>query len=207
MALKKKRVRTPEQMEKHRETNRQRRQRLIEQGLCTECGREKAVEGHRLCEACRDKSRKQIQGYVKRARIVGKCVRCRTNWALPHMRICLPCKIRSQEWQEKHADAYTYQARKEYLKQKRERYKAEGKCISCGRPTDGLHTRCDMCLTRQQISNKNKRERCKAEKKCIACGKPTDGVHTRCPDCMERHRKSVKMWKYRNRERLKNAAG
>lgn len=159
MALKKKRVRNPEQMAKHREANRKWRQKVIDQGLCTRCGKNKAVEGHRMCPTCRDKSRKEVRESIKRARIVGKCVKCRTNWALPHMRICLPCKMWAAQWQEDHAERYTYQARKDYFKQKRERYKSEGRCIMCGRPTDGEHTRCDMCRERQSAADKRRRER------------------------------------------------
>lgn len=205
MALKKKRVRSPEQMERHKETNRLWRQRMVEQGLCTVCGKEKAVEGHRMCQSCLERRRRQTHEYTKRARTIGKCVRCRTNWALPHMRICLPCKMRSQEWQEQHAAEYTYEARKDYLKQKRERYKAEGKCIMCGRRTDGEHTRCDMCRERQRISDKKRRERCKVEGRCIICGKPTDGVHTRCPECLEHHREVSIRYKHRKKEQMKNA--
>ena len=163
MALKKKRVRTPEQIKKHNEASLAWRHRMVALGLCTQCGKEKAVEGHRLCEACREKSKKKLREQTNRARIMGKCVRCRKNWALPHMRICLPCKMWAAQWQEDHAEMYTYAARKDYLKKKRDRYRAEGRCIMCGRPTDGSHTRCDMCRERQSAADKRRRERKKMD--------------------------------------------
>ena len=167
MAIKKQKIRSPEYKERHREINRRWRERMIAEGLCTRCGKEKAAEGHRLCESCRAKSKKETHESIKRARITGRCVKCRKNWALPHMRICLPCKLKAQEWQEKNAYRYTYAERKEQFKEKRERYKAQGKCVSCGRPTDGVHTRCPACMERQRQSSRKswqrKKERMKNE--------------------------------------------
>ena len=55
--------------EMRRAYNRERRARLKAAGMCTYCGKKKAVEGHVLCEACKRKNSESQKVYKMRKRL------------------------------------------------------------------------------------------------------------------------------------------
>lgn len=155
MAFRKERVYTEEQKERKRIYAKNRREALKKSGICIRCGAEKAAEGRLMCERCLEKKRGEAMKRYKRIRAMGKCVGCGKNWAMPHMRLCLPCKIKYSERHAKNAAWYSSDERKAYAKNLRERYKAEGKCVKCGKPTNGVYTMCDKC---RELSKERSRQ-------------------------------------------------
>ena len=67
-----------------------------------------------------------------------------------------------------------------------QRYKAEGRCVSCGAPPPLATTQCEKCRVRRNASRAKDQRAAVVEGRCRNCGRknPTGGVL--CPECKER---------------------
>jgi len=93
-------------------------------------------------------------------------------------------------------------------RERRERYKAESRCIWCGEPAASNSVRCEACNIKHELSKKrslqrrpeavaeyDRRRRRKAmrEGRCARCGKPLDpeidSGRTECVWCLTRRRR------------------
>lgn len=162
--LKKKKVMSEAERLKMQEYHRKVYQYRIDNGLCTKCGKPNdSTTGGRMCNACREKVQAQERERSKIARITGRCVICRKEWAIPHMRVCLKCKQYYSEYHMRYVPKKSYAERKAQTIARQHRYRDEGRCIVCGKPTDGQHVRCDYHLELSRQADKRRYERMKNE--------------------------------------------
>jgi len=71
-------------------SQRVRRQRLKEQGLCTHCGKNPSCKDRITCDVCRKKRSAYGRKSVKKRKLKGQCIHC-SNPTLPTGSYCLKC--------------------------------------------------------------------------------------------------------------------
>jgi hypothetical protein len=78
-----------------------------------------------------------------------------------------------------------------YSRNKREAYRAAGKCTECGDPLgDGGNSRCRRCLDRGSERKRETKER--NIRQCVDCGRnKLINAHGRCVGCYARNRRAV----------------
>lgn len=118
-----------------------------------------------------------------------------------HPELCPVCK-------KKHEEGHVLcnacsAARSRAILERREKRRAEGKCIKCGKTLqEGLkYKMCFDCRLKEAEYKRKKYEKYKQERKCVACGKQLDlanGVY--CSSCGEKRNQ-----KSRERKGEKNA--
>lgn len=146
--------------------------RLKFAGICTYCGKAPALEDRILCAACkeqhaqyyRDHKGRMLQGFRdRRERLIkqGLCVCCGKSPAQPGRTMCQPCRdhinMMTREQREKKRETEQAERRErkaltkaESAKNRRERLRAEGICIICGRnPAREGYTTCFDCAIRR----------------------------------------------------------
>ena len=177
-------------------------------GVCTRCGREPAAPDRSVCEACLTKRReadrkryrkakaaglpyggKPVAGKRRSARIASRnrrqvrldsnlCARCGRRPPVEGGATCEPCRESRQA-----AERELYAARR-----------AQGLCVTCGRPAFAGEARCGVCATlenRQPIRDRRNaaaRRRYwarRAANRCTDCNAPSHGA-SRCEACAKR---------------------
>lgn len=112
---------------------------------------------------------------------IGRCPRCGGKNVLQDGRVlCVEC-------QQKHDEGY---------RSRREKWRNEGRCITCGREREEGKKQCSRCLERARANGDNnrrvreRRERLKAKGFCITCGKTFAAPgHVSCEKCLAKRRK------------------
>lgn len=110
---------------------------------------------------------------------IGICVQCRKEKAAPHHVRCEVCLEQNLSTQESRRRVGTYRRadRRSYNKTLRERRKAAGLCIDCGRPIcSSSKCYCVECRIKNQKRNERRKEGLnRSERKqyglCYICGK------------------------------------
>lgn len=187
--------------------------RRKEAGICTDCGKRKAKEGHTTCEVCTQKR-------VERNRLArgttlcdkntyklthGLCVRCGKNPQLEGKKLCKECYDKSVANLPNNRSEKKAIDREKKNQRERETYKfyqQMGVCPRCRKnKLYGNEKRCPECRAKEaersakrkrspeDISrwNKNYRQRLKDKGICLDCckRKAEDG-HTLCRICMDK---------------------
>ena len=111
---------------------------------------------------------------------IGKCPRCGgANPVAPGRPLCVECQI-------KHDTEQT---------NRRNRWRAEGRCTRCGGETDPDHVQCAKCREEMKgIRNraaKKWRDGLREEGRCTRCGiRFAEYGHSHCSICLKRHKES-----------------
>lgn len=163
----------PDCMKKQAERTKRRRQKLISQGLCRECGKP-AGKGHIYCEACRKKVNEGILTMRKTRIEAGLCEKCGVK-PIYKCDMCQDCYAHALECRKKNRD----------------KKRVNGICLICGAPSDNSFS--PYCKEHREkyyrARHKVYWER-RAQGLCVICGKPTffDEVEkrflARCPECL-----------------------
>ena len=133
---------------------------------------------------------------------IGKCPRCGgANHIVPGRVLCVECQI-------KHDTEQT---------NRRNRWRAEGRCTRCGGETDPDHVQCAKCREEMKgIRNraaKKWRDSKREQGKCTRCGiRFAEYGHSHCAICLKLHRKSQAAYdphgaKAKARRETRRAAG
>jgi len=104
-------------------------------GYCANCTTRKALKGKSRCLRCEKKQR----DYVAQRMADGYCVMCKSRKRAPMGRVgtfakCPECLRKYRLLSELRRDCKM--------------------CFKCGRPTDGLRTRCSVCERTNKVVNK-----------------------------------------------------
>lgn len=160
-----------------------------EHGLCVDCGKEKAIDGNRLCASCRSKRNE----YVRDSRIfyqsIGICPVCRKHSISGDEKVCLECAARRRTYPYNHSQKVKTRQKNHYAESK-----AKHICPSCGKPAAPGKVRCQMCLEKNREAAMARRgpqtlaAKWKEDNLCIRCGKP---VRPGTSFCEEHYRKSL----------------
>lgn len=93
----------------------------------------------------------------------GICPKCRKEWASPERVFCAKCLKKKCADTMKHGSEHNAQK----CKERRERLKAQGLCVSCGKPAVKGRSLCAACARRnseaQQVRKMKKRLQREAE--------------------------------------------
>lgn len=143
-------------------------------GLCPICG-DKAEDGYVTCATCRKLRREK--NYAKAH--LCKCANCNSLHNQPSL-LCEACLKKQSETKRK-------------LREKRKQLHL---CTRCGKPTDGVHTNCDVCRNYA----KEARDSYIQYGICSRCHKEKIyGDEKMCPEC--RADRAIINAKYRNSHR------
>ena len=112
---------------------------------------------------------------------IGRCPRCGGKNKVQDGRVlCVEC-------QQKHDESY---------RQRRDKWRDEGRCITCGREREDSKMQCRRCLDRAVANRDNnarvaqRRERLKAMGFCITCGQTYAAPgHVSCEKCLAKRRR------------------
>ena len=201
-------IQRPRNAAAERAGERRRTAERIARGVCTKCGTHPPEPGRRLCAGCADSRREyeraryaeatargEIYGgknpiakrrsaraaSAKRRRAradAGQCRRCGRRPPVEGGATCEPCRESRQA-----AERELYAARR-----------AQGLCVTCGRPAFAGEARCGVCATlenRQPIRDRRNaaaRRRYwarRAANRCTDCNAPSHGA-SRCEACAKR---------------------
>ena len=174
-----------------------RRERQLATGICTRCGKVKAAEGKQKCEAClawEREAQRLRREWLKANHI---CPKCGTNTLYGREKRCYECSEKDRE--------YRYRKRKvgyraEYSRERRERQKALGICVHCGkRPAKDGRTMCAKCLKSRAIRERERRghfiDRSEYPNYGICyqcCKRPVVEGKRLCKECIERSVQSLR---------------
>lgn len=161
---------------------RERRERLIAEGLCYECGKVPPIPGRKRCENCVERSN-QNRVYKMQHGICSWCgLAC-----LPGKRLCAECRLKATEWGRAHKREYS----KKYDKERRDKRKAAGLCPRCGKPAEKGRVNCAAC-TRKNVEARRQRKPpnyyWSSYGTCRLCGKPVVEGKQHCPEHLEMRR-------------------
>ena len=95
----------PEKRAQILERAKEKRQKRIDSGLCTICGKNKPENGYRTCEACRKKHRRYRKIFITKYQLSdralwkdqGKCARCGADEQYNGFSLCRKCYEQSTE--------------------------------------------------------------------------------------------------------------
>lgn len=125
-------------MSKARTSSRQRYQRLKEQGLCPECGKNKPENGKIKCQECLIEYRRRARG------IPGKC---------HYNRTCTNTPEDGKKYCTEHLQIVLQKAKDRRLLAKSERF-----CSVCGKPNTNNLAVCDECRKRRKEKRDQKEQ-------------------------------------------------
>jgi len=116
-------------------------------GLCVKCGKPKDDSDRLQCESCR----KEQSEYLKMRRkyfLNNKiCPICRTTRLADGEKVCTDCSQKLKDRRESYG--YGKGDMRAYNRARRERLKAQGLCVTCGREkADGGTVTCRKCKKR-----------------------------------------------------------
>ncbi len=165
----------PECMNKQKERTKKRRQKLIEQGLCRECGKP-AGEEHIYCEACRKKVTEGIQKIRKARADIGLCEIC-GNAAIYKSNQCKTCYERKRKRNQEYKEIKRF----------------KGICLNCKNPTDETFSPyCYECREKLYGHRKNVYWERRQQGLCVTCGdkavydEENKKFLSRCAKCLEK---------------------
>ena len=122
-------------------------------GLCVLCGKKPAENGKTRCKECKQRQSENQKAIRKYRADRGKCILCGEE-ALFGKKMCVMCRGDRRDYSRKyyaaHKDEITEEQRQkrcEDSRKRRERYKLEHRCITCGKPLPERYTkvRCSIC--------------------------------------------------------------
>lgn len=158
-------------------------------GICTRCGKNKALEGKTICSECAEKmsvSRKANREY---ARKIGKCTVCHQEYTIPGKCVCERCNEKMDGNRKKNYDADKVHKRDVA---RIEDCRSKGICIGCKkRPVQKGFAYCSTCRIKRKTrieANKCDIERSERYKYglCYVCGEPIDTAGRSCQKCKDR---------------------
>lgn len=124
-------------------TDKEKYQSLKARGICVYCKTAPAEDGKTTCRVCREKQRKQTAEKRKALKQLGFCTECGRNRIFGAERICPECAAKKYASNRKCKKTGQYN---QYFKDRRERLKALGICVKCGkRKAESNKTRCRFC--------------------------------------------------------------
>lgn len=168
-------------------------------GICTTCGKQKAMDGKIRCLDCHKaqliENRETYHFYVKNR----VCPICRKEPLFENEKSCLECNAKRLN----NNDAYRNRDRKHYnllCAGYRKKYKAEreekGLCNRCGkRKAEVGRKTCEVCKIKRREQQRKDRERkgIKTDRSewvsnglCYFCGNPIDRNGRSCKKCAEK---------------------
>ena len=120
---------------------------------------------YKSMEALKQYHRELYRWYVDR----GICFYCKKAYAEPGRTYCKKCLQRKLAMNERRDPDRV--KRNSYNRERRERLKAEGLCVDCGRrPAVEGQTRCPVCAQKKRESEQVSRIRKRIEKKAMKQG-------------------------------------
>lgn len=180
--------------------DKERKERLKEQGMCINCAKQPAEPNKTMCAICAEKQR----GYTTERRkwLIehGICANCGQQDAEPHKRLCFECAEKNRKRAEKYRANLSSERKEEikeqkkiHQKQRRERLKEQGICACCGhRKAMPNKTMCVECAIKDRRAGAKwrnteiPRDLRKELGYCYLCGKPLNKHHHFCDDCYEK---------------------
>jgi len=159
---------------KEKTGNQIRRERCIEEGRCTSCGKPHNEKG-RCCAGCAKKNRDRRN--TKRTAHLAKGL-CQSCGESPHMektRLCIACTIKDKD--NKRA-LYTDRL-------------ARGLCRECVKPHNEKGTMCVVCAKKNRIRTRTINADRLARGLCKACGKPHNEKGQCCAGCAKKNRDRI----------------
>jgi len=129
-------------------------------GICTTCRSKPVIPGKLRCGDCTERERKERREGYKFYKSIGICPSCRKYSAVPGRVYCEVCTEQQRYEEEKrYSKPIKRNRRKESNKKRYDRYKAEGKCIYCGKPKEGNFTGCPKCIKKRKIQRAIRNEK------------------------------------------------
>lgn len=174
----------PENVERKKELERARRERLKADGLCPRCGKP-AEEGYVTCRECLD-SEKQDRAWYIQHNVCPKCGK-QDSFTLSGRVLCADCADRaSQKQRERLSTPEARKADSMKVMSYQNRLRENRLCLRCRKPLepDTKYVRCPIC----RAISRNKREPTWIDPDlCHACHKapPIEGKKV-CQACYER---------------------
>ena len=145
----------------------------IKNNLCVACHKPNDREGKRYCTECAKKNSKrnedQRQFYIS----MGVCPICRSNTLVGGMKSCDECRA---DRAAKQAERMTPQKIRAYNEERRKRFKAQHRCITCGAqlPEGDIHSTCERCREKRRdeyaVKKSQQRRQRSLHNKCYICG-------------------------------------
>lgn len=134
-------------------------QSLKNQGICVDCGKEKAEEGKSRCRQCLNRRyserRKDRLFYIS----LGICPTCKKNKIYGDESSCFECREKKRAYNKQYHESHGTNINN-YHKELYERRKAERICYQCGKRKAAYgRVRCEICLKKNAESVNIKRIR------------------------------------------------
>lgn len=189
------------------------------QGICVNCGKEKAVPGKVHCQKCADKCAEYRTKSRELFKSLGLCPKCGKNKLFGTEKMCPECLARMYEINRKSkakaAGSYE-QWCKDYYKADKARLEEQNLCRACRKRQRAVgHTYCESCLAKKRIESREIRNRTKnngiprSERPnyglCYICGGKLDRDGRICTKCAKKAAKNLpkhrdnKLWRQDNK--------
>lgn len=155
------------------ETQKERYQRLKDDGLCVSCAAQ-AMPGRAQCSDCREKYGQKRYRDLKSS---GLCVHCAREEVAPGKVSCKSCL----EKKKQNGEAANKYHRSFYRKKK-----SEGICYRCSEVVVPGKSMCSACTEKNKLKSKKNIIRKKGLGLCVSCGKKQAVRGTKCDECAEK---------------------
>lgn len=125
------------------------------EGRCFACGKPE-LSGNARCDACAKKDGAYHDKKRKERREQGLCIYC-GDPAIPFRDRCALCAARANRLRFGTQTPAQLAKLREYHKDLRDRWRANGQCVRCGRPldkngADGAYRQCHLCRDYKRVS-------------------------------------------------------
>ena len=189
------------------------------QGICVNCGKEKAVPGKVCCQKCADKHSTYQRESRALFKSLGLCPRCGKNKLFGDEKECPECVAKMYETNvrsktKKYGNYKKFS--KEYYKKDIARLTEQNLCRGCRKRQRAVgHTYCEICLAKKRAESREIRNRTKnngisrSERPnyglCYTCGGKLDRNGRVCAKCASKMTKNLpkkgdnKIWREDNR--------
>lgn len=163
-------------------------------GICTKCGKNKAVEGKTMCQECADKQKKYLRENRQFFKDNNLCRVCGKNKLFGDEKTCPECLAYMAEVNKKSREKHG--GNSAYYKKDIKRLKENGICRGCRkRKVAEGKTYCEICLEKKRIKAQEyrrkksgdglRRSERPAYKLCYTCGSKLDREGRVCQKCAD----------------------
>lgn len=165
-----------------------------QKGICTKCGKNKAIEGKVMCQQCLDKQNEYRRKNREFFRKNNLCPVCGKNKLFGDEKMCPECLAYMAEVNKKSREKHG--GNSAYYKRDIARLKENGICRGCRkRKVVTGKTYCEICLEKKRIRSKEYRRKKSGEglrrserpayKLCYTCGNKLDRNGRVCQKCAD----------------------
>ena len=165
-----------------------------QKGICTKCGKNKAIEGKTMCQQCLDEQNEYRRKNREFFRKNNLCPACGKNKLFGDEKMCPECLAYMAEVNKKSREKHG--GNSAYYKRDIARLKENGICRGCRkRKVVTGKTYCAICLEKKRIRSKEYRRRKTGEglrrserpayKLCYTCGSKLDREGRVCQKCAD----------------------